>query len=388
MSVEDRSIFDLPLDQWTYAMVDDFLNERVGENDRLEYKEQLNERVTETLVSFANGQGGHVFVGVSEVSQRKTPLKWPLLEPNKDHAVSAYNRAAQETIPPAPLRARSFAPVDGEKQVLVIEVAPGDLPPYFAKNQGVKIRVGDNDVAADPASLEALFTRRQSIAAIRAEHSERASSPEYLQVRVDPLAVRLQVFVEPMSEKLAFRFNESTTSVLEQLVELHLRDFDHEGQRDQLWLDFSDPAQTAMLRVTRDGMIWFSEGFADLAEFHPDQPQRSIPTLDWFSRICSVLEVCRAAYSRLTACRSGLYVAIVGRNIYGRPLNWPPHLEAARITRGKLPLGFGLWIYDERGLNLDDDPRPLARDAVKSLFWATGYREYENFVDLWAANQG
>jgi len=201
--MEARSLFDLPLDQWTYDMVHAFLGERIPENDRLEYKEKLNEGVTETLVSFANGQGGYIFVGVSELRPKKIPDKWPLLDPDKDHAVSAYNRAAQETTPPTPLRARTFAANSGDKQVLVIEISPGTLPPYFAKNQGVKIRVGDNDVAADPQSLESLFARRKSIAAIRAEHRQNADLVDALHLSVDPMAVRLQLFIGPMTERVS-----------------------------------------------------------------------------------------------------------------------------------------------------------------------------------------
>src|SRR5207302_1407323 len=74
---------------------------------------------------------------------------------------TAYNKAGSETSPPVRIEARPFSKPGGDgREVLVVRVEPGDNPPYFAKNRGVKVRVGESDVLADPRMLEYLFARR------------------------------------------------------------------------------------------------------------------------------------------------------------------------------------------------------------------------------------
>jgi hypothetical protein len=81
-----RSLLDVPPQFWTYDDVHDFLQARTSENDRIEYKADFTDNIVDTVVSMANGDGGLIFVGVSEVTGQKIPKAWPLLPPGKDPA--------------------------------------------------------------------------------------------------------------------------------------------------------------------------------------------------------------------------------------------------------------------------------------------------------------
>src|SRR5438270_1498284 len=141
----DRPLLETPLRDWTYEALDQFLDAHIREDERIEYKEKFSDATfTDTLVSMANGEGGYIFVGVSE--QHSLPLDWPLLEPGKNHALTAYNKAGSETNPPVRIEAKPLASAPGQQEILVVRIEPGDNPPYFAKNRGVKVRVGESDV--------------------------------------------------------------------------------------------------------------------------------------------------------------------------------------------------------------------------------------------------
>ncbi len=62
----DRPLLETPLRDWTYEALHQFLDARIREDERIEYKEKFSDATfTDTLVSMANGVGGYIFVGVS-----------------------------------------------------------------------------------------------------------------------------------------------------------------------------------------------------------------------------------------------------------------------------------------------------------------------------------
>jgi hypothetical protein len=62
----DRPLLETPLRESTYESLDQFLQARIREDERIEYKEDFSDSFTDTLVSMANGDGGYIFVGVSD----------------------------------------------------------------------------------------------------------------------------------------------------------------------------------------------------------------------------------------------------------------------------------------------------------------------------------
>jgi len=57
----DRPLLDTPLRDWTYEALDQFLEARIREDERIEYKAKFtDDNFTDTLVSMANGDGGTI----------------------------------------------------------------------------------------------------------------------------------------------------------------------------------------------------------------------------------------------------------------------------------------------------------------------------------------
>jgi hypothetical protein len=383
--VQARSVFALPLDQWTYEFLASFLRDHVRENERIEYKSVFDDTLGDSLASMANGEGGLIFVGVSEKKIEKIPDKWPLLEANKDHVVRVYNKIASETQPTVPVQVCALADGTAGQQVVVIRVERGPMPPYFVRNRGVKIRVGDGDIDADPRALEQLFARRQDALTVRRRHRENSQAAN-LPLPGNSTTVRLEMFIEPMLSAERFGFNEGTARSLHSLMQRHLRDFDPEPARTPEWLEFTVSDGTGRLMITGDGILIFAEAFLDLAEVEYVQPeeQRPIYSLDWFLRIRSVVELSQAAYATLAGYEGDLFLAVIGRNIYQRPLSWPSVGAPTSLRRGKLPSEMALWIQDT-SFPVHGDAIAVARTMTKALFWSTGYNGYEDFIDSWGS---
>src|SRR5438094_862863 len=75
---EGASLLSLPLREWTWEALDAFLALHLRENETIEYKSIFDNALPDSLVSMANGDGGHIFVGVSEAN--RIPDRWPLLD--------------------------------------------------------------------------------------------------------------------------------------------------------------------------------------------------------------------------------------------------------------------------------------------------------------------
>src|SRR5712692_9254026 len=136
---DERTILSKPLRDWSWEELDAFLSLRVGENEGIEYKAVFDSTLPDTLVAMANGDGGHIFIGVSEKANKMRDM-WPLLPGSKARSESAYSHAAASTVPIVQLDARALFGPDGN-QLVVVRVPSGGYPPYFARERGVRVRV-------------------------------------------------------------------------------------------------------------------------------------------------------------------------------------------------------------------------------------------------------
>ena len=148
------SILSVALRDWTWEGLNGFLQLRVRENEAIEYKATFDGSLPDTLVAMANGDGGYIFVGMSEKGN-KMPDQWPLLDGTKNRSESVYSYAVSSTSPIVQLDAKAIFHENG-KQVVVVRVPPGSYPPYLARDKGVRVRAGDGDVAPDIRTLELL----------------------------------------------------------------------------------------------------------------------------------------------------------------------------------------------------------------------------------------
>lgn len=61
-----RSLFTTPVDDLSFKDIKDFCAQGVPEGERVEYKEQFNEKIGQTIAAMANTDGGVILVGVGE----------------------------------------------------------------------------------------------------------------------------------------------------------------------------------------------------------------------------------------------------------------------------------------------------------------------------------
>jgi hypothetical protein len=120
------------------------------------------------------------------------------------------------------LYAQSFEDSRSGNQLVAVRVEPGENPPYFAKGRGVKVRVGDTDIDADPRALEFLFARREQFSTRREQHHTA------FRARIGSLKTKmgkpviLRIFLAPLIAIPAFRFSERTTRELRDMAQEYL----------------------------------------------------------------------------------------------------------------------------------------------------------------------
>jgi hypothetical protein len=372
----DGSILDLPLRLWTYRLVDDFLAFGAPEDAGIEYKGgfQQREQFADTLVSMANGEGGYIFVGVSENSETKRPERWPLLEPEKDHLRTVYNLAATYTTPIVRPRTAALVDPDSGQQVVIIRIETGEDPPYVVKDRGVKIRVGDQDRPADRQTLERLFARREALAKTREDH--RARFHQFINAP-KPHAdyVVLQMFFAPATSLAPVRFGDRSTDAIRDHVRRYLPAAAQEESRHLDQMRFSGPEGDPYLAVRRHGDLTYWHSLSD----PPSQPRAALPVLDIWRDFCGALEVADASYPDLTGYDGELYVGAAVVNIENRRLAWPAPLPSPRRIEHRA----GLWRQDEVPHHIGDDPTDCARELLKSLGWHMGYDGCDAHIDGW-----
>ncbi len=134
-------------------LIDDI---RSGENDQLEFKEVPNHdsaRWLKTVVAFANGRGGRIIFGVSNVRQ-VVGLKGDLFA-MKDAIADAI---ADACVPPVSAE-MCVSTIEG-KPVIVLEIDAGRQTPYYIKakgdTDGVYVRFDATTRLADEMALKVL----------------------------------------------------------------------------------------------------------------------------------------------------------------------------------------------------------------------------------------
>lgn len=177
-----------------------------GESQAVEYKEHFDgkadrSRFMRTVVAFANGAGGKIVIGIEDDTGRVVGLP---AEANLPQLMDAVVNAVMDQCAPMislQVRLESYQ----GKNVLVTDVFPGNLTPYFVRRlgrtDGVFVRVGATTRPADDAvrrELEFRGTRRS----LDAERSSRGG--ELTAERIDGLCDRLYREAAKNAASLAF----------------------------------------------------------------------------------------------------------------------------------------------------------------------------------------
>ncbi len=106
-----------------------------GESKNLEYKVSVpgnSEKYMKTVVAYANGQGGRIIFGVDDKTREVTGMDTDTIFQTMDAITNAISDSCEPKIFPEV----TLQTVE-DKTVIVVEIAPGKMRPYYLKSQGI-----------------------------------------------------------------------------------------------------------------------------------------------------------------------------------------------------------------------------------------------------------
>lgn len=135
-----------------------------GENKTIEFKEIIpnSRKIAQTAVAFANGAGGKIFIGISDdrqiigINEKLDIFK----------IIDDINTVIYDSCYPN-INTNIYTENREDKIILVIEIFPGNLKPYYIKSigkeNGVYIRVGASNRKASYDNILELERQRRNI---------------------------------------------------------------------------------------------------------------------------------------------------------------------------------------------------------------------------------
>ena len=136
---------------------------RKGESRKIEFKEYLPEsnKISKTIISFSNGAGGKLIIGVNDKGKITGVSDDEVLEiPDK------ISNIVYDSCYPAIIPEIYIENING-KNVIIVEVFPGNLKPYYIKSKGklkgTYIRVGATNKLSDEEMIMELERQRRNI---------------------------------------------------------------------------------------------------------------------------------------------------------------------------------------------------------------------------------
>ena len=137
---------------------------RNGENKTIEFKEIIpsSRKISQTAVAFANGAGGKIFIGITDDREIIG------IDENLDifKTIDDLNTIIYDSCYPN-INTNIYTENKEDKTILVIEIFPGNLKPYYIKNlgkeNGVYIRVGASNRKAGYENILELERQRRNV---------------------------------------------------------------------------------------------------------------------------------------------------------------------------------------------------------------------------------
>ncbi len=134
------------------ADIEEFL--RRGENEQVEFKQDVSKKpqeFLETLISFANTEGGFVFVGVDD---NGVPLGFH--DPKFEEWIQNLLDSHCEPRPAVGVEKKELH----EKTIYVVRVAEGKNKPYNLRNRGIFVRAGSTNRPASRIEIDNMYAAR------------------------------------------------------------------------------------------------------------------------------------------------------------------------------------------------------------------------------------
>ena len=137
---------------------------KVGENKTVEFKEIIpnSKKISQTAVAFANGAGGKIFIGITDDRQIiGIDEKLDIFKTIDDLNTIIYDSCYPN------INTNIYTENKEDKTILVVEIFPGNLKPYYIKSMGrengVYIRVGASNRKAGYENILELERQRRNI---------------------------------------------------------------------------------------------------------------------------------------------------------------------------------------------------------------------------------
>ena len=135
-----------------------------GENKTTEFKEIIpnSKKISQTAVAFANGAGGKIYIGITDDRQIiGIDEKLDIFKVIDDLNTIIYDSCYPN------INTNIYTENKEDKTILVIEIFPGNLKPYYiqsmGKENGVYIRVGASNRKASYENILELERQRKNI---------------------------------------------------------------------------------------------------------------------------------------------------------------------------------------------------------------------------------
>ncbi|MHB1254495.1 MAG: AlbA family DNA-binding domain-containing protein, partial [Candidatus Humimicrobiaceae bacterium] len=131
-----------------------------GESKTVEFKEDFPQKnqISKTACAFANRAGGYIVIGVNDRGGVKG-LSNDLL----DEYLDRISNIVHDSVYPMLIPELYTYKIDN-KNVIVVQVYPGNMPPYYIKSdgklKGTYVRVGKTNKQADSEMIQELERRR------------------------------------------------------------------------------------------------------------------------------------------------------------------------------------------------------------------------------------
>ncbi|MCT4617859.1 MAG: helix-turn-helix domain-containing protein [Marinisporobacter sp.] len=135
-----------------------------GENKKIEFKEKFPDslKIIKTAIAFSNGAGGKLIIGIKDKINEIVGIK-------DDEVIELPDRIANiiyDSCYPNIIPEIYITNIEG-KNLLVMEIFPGNLKPYYIKSKGKRkgtyIRVGATNKLADEEMLLELERQKRNI---------------------------------------------------------------------------------------------------------------------------------------------------------------------------------------------------------------------------------
>ena len=172
-------------------------NIKKGESKTLEFKEVLpkSEGIAKTVIAFSNTSGGKLIIGVND-KREIIGIDDTELFDMQDRIASIISDNCSPGINP-----ELYSVNIQNKLVLVIEVARGNLKPYFLKNQGkadgTYIRLGATNRVADMETIAELERQKRHISF----DEEICYDEEFKNLDISPLLLKFEELNKPLTEE-------------------------------------------------------------------------------------------------------------------------------------------------------------------------------------------